>query len=185
MVRTVQREEILDYETYGERREDIQLAVFAAKRPRRIHVGEYLTFLFENAETIRYQIQEIMRVERIVKESAIEHELAVYNGLLGGPGELGCALLIEIAEADERKEKLIAWLGLERHLYVRLESGEKVFATFDPGQVGDDRLSAVQYLKFDTKGRVPVAVGTDFPALQGETELTDEQRAALRADLAL
>lgn len=179
----VRREDLLDYQTYTERRPEISASALQAKKPRRVHVGEHLTFLFENTETTRYQIQEMMRVERIVKESAIQHELDTYNGLLGGPGELGCALLIEVADEAERKPKLKAWIGLEKHLYVTLEDGSRVYATFDPEQVGDERLSAVQYLKFDTKGKVPVAVGTDFPPLEAETRLTPEQQQALENDL--
>ena len=83
-MKPVQREEILDYVTYGEKRNEIQLSVLKQKEPRRIHLGEYLTFLFENHETIRYQVQEIMRAERIVRESAIREELDTYNTILGG-----------------------------------------------------------------------------------------------------
>ncbi|HCP33666.1 MAG TPA: DUF3501 domain-containing protein, partial [Deltaproteobacteria bacterium] len=86
-MKPVQREEILDYVTYGEKRNEIQLSVLKQKEPRRIHLGEYLTFLFENTETIRYQIQEMMRVEQIVKEEAIQHEIKTYNELIGEEGE--------------------------------------------------------------------------------------------------
>ncbi len=180
----VHRSDLLDYQTYSERRESIRQQIFETKKPRRIHVGEYLTFLFENHDTIRYQVQEMMRAERIVKEEAIQHELDTYNALLGGQGGLGCALLIEIAEADDRKDLLTEWMGLEKHLYVKFEDGARAYAEYDAGQVGEDRLSAVQYLRFSTDGRVPVALGTDFPSLTAETQLTTEQRAALREDLA-
>ena len=83
------------------------------KEPRRIHLGEYLTFLFENTDTVRYQIQEMMKAEQIVKEEAIQHEIDTYNELLGSKGELGCVLLIEIADANERPQKLKDWLGLQ------------------------------------------------------------------------
>lgn len=183
MIRRVRREDIVDYVTYDEQRSELQKRIFEVKKPRRVHVGEHLTFLFENTETMRYQIQEMIRAEKIVKESAIQHEIDTYNDLLGGPGELGCALLIEIAEAEQRKPLLEKWMGLQEHLYVELENGQKVYARYDPAQVGDDRLSAVQYLKFDTRGEVPVSVGTDFPALATHTTLSPEQRAALAEDL--
>ena len=80
--------------------------------------------------------------------------------------------------------KLRQWLGLPGHLYLRLEDGTRVRPRFDARQVGTDRLSSVQYLAFDVKGKVPVAAGSDLPALQVETLLAQEQRDALSADLA-
>ena len=154
MTRSVQRSQIVDYATYADQRNAERQRIFAVKAPRRIHVGEVLTFLFENNDTMRYQVQEMMLAERIVKESAIQHEIETYNGLLGGPGELGCSLLIEIDDPRDRAEKLRRWLPLPKHLYVRLDDGSQVWATYDPSQVGEDRLSAVQYIKFDTQGRV-------------------------------
>lgn len=182
--RLVQREDIVDYQTYEDNRDASRSKALEAKRPRRIHLGEYLTFLFENRETLAYQIQEIMRAEQIVRESAIQHEIGVYNQMLGQEGELGCALLIEIAEAVDRKPLLKRWLGLESTIYVRLEDGTKVYAIYDPDQVGEDRISAVQYLRFGVGGQTPVAIGTDFEELTMEIELSTEQRAALAADLA-
>ncbi len=184
MSRLVQRSDIVDYQTYEDDRDETRRRALEEKRPRRIHVGEYLTFLFENRETLTYQIQEIMRSERIARESAIQHEIEVYNSMLGDPGDLGCALLIEIKEADQRAPLLREWLGLEKTIYARLDDNTKVSATYDPMQVGDDRLSAVQYLRFPVAGRTPVALGTDFESLAIEAELTPEQRAALTADLA-
>jgi len=183
-MRPVERSELLDYQTYDERRPEIRERVLRAKKPRRIHLGEHLTFLFENRDTVRYQVQEMMRAERLVKEAEILHELATYNELLGGPGELGCSLLIEIDDPKLRDEKLRAWRTLPEHLYVVLEGGKKSRAKFDPRQVGEDRLSSVQYLKFDTGKKAPIAIGVDHPALAAEVELTSEQRAALAADLA-
>jgi len=183
MARPLSRDEIADYETYKERRDAERQRVLAVKAPRRVHCGEYLTFLFENTETMRYQVQEMLLAERIVKAAAIQHEIDTYNGILGGPGELGCSLLIEIDDPGLRAEKLRQWLDLPRHLYLRLDDGSRVAATYDPGQVGEDRLSAVQYLKFDTGGRTPVAVGCDLPALTCETQLTSTQRQALSEDL--
>ncbi len=179
----IRREEILDYQTYGDQRSAIRASAMAAKDRRRVHVGRYLTFLFENHETIRYQVLEMVRVERMVRESDIQHEIRTYNELLGGPGELGCTLLIEIADPAERDRLLREWLGLVDHLYLRFADGSTVPATFDPRQVGDDRLSSVQYLRFDAGGRTPVAVGCSLPALEVEADLTDDQRAALAEDL--
>jgi hypothetical protein len=180
----VRREEILDLSVYERSRAEIRAAILEAKRARRVHVAGALTLLFENAATVRYQVQEMVRAERITRDEDVRHELETYNELLGGPGELGATLLIELPDAEERDRKLREWLALPRHLYLRLEDGEKVRATFDPRQVGTDRLSSVQYLKFDVRGRTPVAAGSDLPRLTAETPLSPEQRAALAADLA-
>lgn len=183
----VQRESLLDYVTYEERREAIRREILVVKAARRVHVGGVLTFLFENAETVRYQVQEMMRAERIVKEADIRHELATYNELLGGPGELGATLLIEIDDPAERDRCLRAWLELPWHVYVEVPApggAERVYARFDRRQIGEERLSSVHYLKFDTGGRVPFAVGVDLQGLEAHTRLSPEQAAALAADLA-
>jgi len=155
----------------------------AAKAVRRVHLNQYLTFLFENHETVRYQIQEIMRAERIVRDADIQHEIDTYNSMLGAPGELGCVLLIEIENEADRSRLLTQWVGLQEHLYATLASGTRVHARFDAGQVGSDRLSAVQYLRFPVGGETPVAIGTDFEGLESEVDLTAEQIAALTEDL--
>jgi len=182
-MRKVRREEILDLAAYDRSRDEIRAAILEAKRPRRVHVG-VLTFLFENAATIRYQIQEMVRAERMTRDAEVRHELETYNELLGARGELGCSLLVEITDPAERDRKLREWLDLPRHLYVKLEDGTRVRPTFDPRQIGTERLSSVQYLKFDLRGAMPVAVGSDLPGLTAETALSPEQRAALAADLA-
>ncbi|MFT3913162.1 MAG: DUF3501 family protein [Anaeromyxobacteraceae bacterium] len=79
--------------------------------------------------------------------------METYNELVGGKGELGCSLLIEITDPEERAKKLGQWLALPKHLYVKTEDGEKHRARFDERQIGTDRLSSVQYLRFDVKGR--------------------------------
>jgi hypothetical protein len=183
-MRPVRRDELLDLAAYERSRGELRAAVLEAKRKRRVHVAGVLTFLFENTATMRYQVQEMIRAERMTKEADILHELETYNELLGAEGELGCSLLIELPDAAERDRKLREWVDLPAHLYVKLEDGTNVYARFDPRQVGSDRLSSVQYLKFDVKGRVPVAVGSVLPALTVETALDEEQRAALAADLA-
>ena len=180
----VKREEILDYVTYDEQRNEIRAAALEQKKPRRIHLGDYLTFLFENHDTIRYQVLEMVRVERIVKEADIQHELDTYNELLGGPGQLGCSLLIEIETEEERNVKLTQWLPLMQHLYLETDDGTRVRPVYDERQVGDTRLSSVQYLKFDCGGRKPVALGSDFNLLECRVELTEVQKTALNQDIA-
>jgi ASC-1-like (ASCH) protein len=182
-MRPVRREEILDYVTCGEKRNEILEAVLREKKARRIHIGDHLTCLFENHATVLYQIQEMVRVEQLVREADIAHEIETYNELLPGDGALSATLLIEIDDAERRQELLRRWKTLPQHVYVRLEDGQKIYARFDPRQVGEDRLSSVQYLSFDTAGRVPVAVGADHEDLSVETRLEDDQKKALQADL--
>ena len=179
----VRRDEIVDFQTYDDGREATRTGVMDLKRPRRIHVGEHLTFLFENHDTIRYQVQEMMRVEQIVREASIQQELDTYNELLGGPGQLGCALLIEIEDEERRQTLLEAWVGLQECLYTVTADGDRAHAGFDPAQVGRGRLSSVQYLTF-TLSSPPVAIGCDFPGLEAEMALDEQQRAALATDLA-
>jgi hypothetical protein len=184
-MRPVERSSILDFVTYEERRAEIRPRVLAEKSRRRVHVAGLLTFLFENRDTIRYQIQEVMRIERIVKEEDILHELSTYNELLGGRGELGATLMIEIDDPEQRAVKLAAWLELPWHVYAKLPDGRRVYATFDPRQVGEERLSSVHYVKFDVQGAVPTAIGVDLEGhLVDEAELTEDQREALAEDLA-
>ncbi len=183
-MKPVQRSEIVDYITYTEGRGTLQKEVFAAKARRRIHLGQYFTFLFENALTMRYQIQEMMRVEKLVREKDIQHELETYNGILGGDGELGCSFMIEIDDPQVRDVKLRELIDLPEHLYAEQPDGTKVRPSFDENQRGATRLSSVQYLKFPVGGNAPVALGIDLPGYETRVLLTDDQRAALQEDLA-
>jgi hypothetical protein len=182
-MKPVERNEIIDYATYEDGRDALRAEVLKIKAPRRVHVGEYITLLFENHTTIRYQIQEMVRVERMVRESDIRHELDTYNELLGKDGELGCTVLIEIEDPAVRDRKLQQWFELPEKIYLRLEDGTRIRPSFDERQRGQTRVSSVQYLKFDTKGRVPVAAGVDLDDLRAEAALTADQKEALRADL--
>jgi len=184
-MKMVERSEILDYLTYEEQRDAVRAAAMRVKDARRVHVGAQLTFLFENHETIRYQVLEMVRVERMVKEAEIRHEIDTYNELLGQGGDLGCTLLIEIDDPAARERLLARWRALPRHLYAKLEDGTKVRAAYDERQVGEARLSSVQYLKFPVGGRVPVALGCDLadPEADLEAQLSGPQRAALAEDL--
>ena len=182
-MKRVTRQEILDYVTYEEQRDKIRKKIMKIKELRRINVGGVLSFLFENTDTVRYQIQEMIRVERMVKETDILHEIKTYNELLGDSGELGCTLLIEIDDPDERDKKLGQWLELPKHLYLSLEDESRIRASFDERQIGDSRLSSVQYIKFNTGGKTPAAIGSDLPLLEAETALTADQKKALKEDL--
>ena len=183
-MRKVERSELLDYQTYTDRRDALREAASEVKKPRRVLVPPALNFLFETTETVRYQVQEMMRVERIVREKDIQHELDTYNAILGDERELGCTLLIEYDDPKVRDERLRALVKLPEYLYLELDDGTRVRPSYDPAQVGEDRLSSVQYLKFKVAAGVPVALGADHPELSTRQELDGEQRAALLADLA-
>ncbi|MBW1756376.1 MAG: DUF3501 family protein [Deltaproteobacteria bacterium] len=182
-MKRVERSEILDYVTYGEQRGAIRDSALRAKSVRRILVGECFTFLFENHETVLYQIQEMMRIEHIVKEDDIQHELDTYNQLIHPAGTVGCTLLVGIDDEELRDQKLREWMGLNDHIYAKLPDGSLARPTWDSRQVGDTRLSAVQYLSFALGPDAPVAISIEMPGIEAETELSDAQRGALREDL--
>jgi hypothetical protein len=181
-MKKVERATLVDYQTYNDQRDKVRAQTMLQKQQRRVHVGEHLTFLFETTDTIRYHIQEMMRVEQIVREADIQHEIDTYNELLGDAGELGCTLLVEIDDPKQRDAKLSAWTALPRHLYLLTASGERVRPRHDERQVDTRRLSAVQYLKFRIGGARPLALGSDLPELQVEAKLTAEQQEILMLD---
>ena len=183
-MRKVARGEIPSLAEYARARDEVRRSVLRAKELRRVHLGSYLTFLFENQETVRYQVLEMLRVEGRTEEEAVRHELDTYNELLGGAGELGCTLLIEIDDALQRDVVLRKWIDLPRHLYVVTSAGARAHARFDERQIGRGRLSSVQYLKFAVGSEAPRALGMDLPGLELEVELAPETRAALGQDLA-
>ena len=182
-MKPVERSELLDYVTYGEQRDAIRGSALRAKSVRRVLVGEYFTFLFENRETVLYQVQEMTRIEHIVKEEEIQHELDTYNELIHPAGTVGCTLMVGIDDEQLRDQKLQEWMGLNEHIYAKLPDGSLVRPTWDPRQVGDTRLSSVQYLSFALGPEAPVAIGIETPGIEAETQLSDAQRAALLADL--
>jgi Protein of unknown function (DUF3501) len=183
-VKPVGREEILDLVTYGEQREAIRASAMRAKDLRRVHVGPHLTFLFENPETVRYQVLEMVRAEQIVREADIRHELDTYNALLGEPGDLGCTLLIEIEAEQARQTLLRAWRDLPGQLLLVLADGRTVPARWDETQMDEKRLSSVQFLRFSVGGGQPVGIRVTHPALAVEAAFSPETRQALAQDLA-
>jgi diadenosine tetraphosphate (Ap4A) HIT family hydrolase len=167
----------------------------AMKRPRRLGVGDRVTLLFENRETVRFQVQEMLRVERLVDPAAVQHELDVYNALVPGERELSATLFIEITELDRIKPELDRLVGIDAHVALVLGEGtaERVVrARFDPMQMEEDRIAAVQYIRFalseadvaalaDAERRARLRI--DHPSYRHEAEIGPELRAALLADL--
>ena len=183
-MRKVTREEILDWQSYGDVRAHERAQLLMVKAPRRVHLGEHLTLLFENPLTVRYQVQEMIWAERIVREADIQHEIDTYNELLGGAGELGCTLLVEIDDAARRDVLLRAWWDLPENIALRLEDGTWVPARFDARQRGEGRLSSVQYLLFPVGGKTPVGARVTLPEVALEVEFAPATRQALADDLA-
>lgn len=181
-MRKVSRESVLLPAEYEKVRPAFRARVLQAKEMRRIHVGGSLTFLFENHETMHYQIQEMMRTENISDEKQITHEIETYNELLGEQGELGCTLLIEIDDPVRRSELLSRWLDLPDHLYIRTTDGSLVRPWIDDRQIGTSRISSVHYLRFRLGDKIPAAVGCSHPDINAETHLSQLQSAELCKD---
>jgi hypothetical protein len=175
---------IADYEI---ERETLRPRMIALKDRRRIRLGGHMTFLFENRETVRYQIQEMIRIERIVKLQDIAHEVETYNELIPSPGQLCASLLVEYETPEERDVKLRELLGLENHIWLDV-AGERTRATFDERQIATDRISAVQYIKFhltETQRKNwggGVALVSDHPHYPAERKLTAAELAELEGD---
>lgn len=140
---------IADYEL---EREQWRPTVMAFKDRRRIEAGEHIIFLFENRDTVRYHIQEMLRIERIVKKEDIQHEVDTYNELIPSSGELSATMLIAYPSAGERDVKLRELLGLENHVWIQVCGTERTLARFDTRQISTDRISSVQYVKFPLSG---------------------------------
>ena len=183
--------EILDIAAYERIREDFLRRTIELKRPRRVHVGESLCFIFENRDTVLFQIQEMTRAERTVDEEAIAEEVAVYNELIPGADELSATLMIEIPDAGSIRPELDRLIGIDEH--VHLDIGDaSVRATFDEKQFEEDRIAAVQYIRFPLGPElavrfrdpdVPVELRVDHPSYAGKTTIAGETRASLSADL--
>jgi len=184
-VREQQLSDIVAGRAYEDGRAEVRRRVLEELAPpRRVHLGDHLTLQFENTETLLYRIQEVARAERLTRDAELEREIDTYGALVGGDGELGLTLLIEIADPDERPGLLAEWAPLVDHVYARLEDGETAYATRSPRDPGEDELSSVHYMKLDTGGRTPIALGSDWEGYRVEVALSEAQRAALSADLA-
>jgi hypothetical protein len=186
-VDTSEIKNIADYEL---EREQWRPQVLAIKERRRIRLGDHITFLFENRETVRYQIQEMMRIERIVRPHDIAHEVETYNELIPAKGELCASMLIEYETPEERSVKLRELLGLERHLWLEVSGAGRTPAIFDARQIATDRISSVQYIKFQlTAAQVEgwpkgASLVSDHPAYLAERRLSQAELSELAADFA-
>src|SRR5260370_21120283 len=144
-------EEILPLTDYERVRNRLRPLFIHEKERRRLHVGSHLTFIFENAQTAWYQVEEMIRTEKTTERDAIQHEIDTYNELIPASGELAATLLIEHADPHERDTALARLVGLERHLWLKLGE-KKIAAGFDDRQISEQRISAVQFVRFSLAG---------------------------------
>lgn len=197
-MRPIRLEEIKNLVEYEKVRESMRARIIALKKNRRVSVGENLTLLFENRDTVLYQIQEMIRTERIVEDARIQDEIDAYNALIPPEGELSATLFIEIPDLhlmkqDDVRAAVNRFQGLDRG-YVRLVVGaEALPARFEGGHSKEEKMAAVQYVRFEVPVRAakeianskePVRLVVDHPSYNAATELTPEVRRELTADLA-
>ena len=191
--------DISDLRAYEREREEFRAHVIALKRLRRVGVGPFLTFVFESRDTIRFQIQEMARIEKLITDEAIESELAAYNPLLPDPGHLSATLFIELTSKDELMEWLPKLVGIERAVELRLGKGDDAVripaipeSAHEAQLTREDITASVHYVRFaldpEQARRLldgPADLVTVHEAYQHEAVLGDEARASLAADLAI
>ena len=184
-------DEILDLGDYERRRDDVRASAIRARRERRVFLGPNATISFENRETVRYQIQEMLRAERIAKPEEVDHEIETYSDLLPTGSELSATLMIEFPDERERLEKLTALRNIESHLFLSIDGAGNAPAKFDRRQIGEDRLSSVQFIRFPLtpaqrdalrKG-APFRVVCDHPAYPHTAEVGAASARAIASDL--
>ena len=143
------RDDLIAQDEYERQRETYRQSIIELKRRRRIGVGDKITLVFENRETLRFQVQEMIRVERIVDPQKVQEELDVYNALLPTPGELSATLLIELTDADTMKHWLDLFMGLDHGQKLGLRAGgEVVYGEFEGGHSHETKISAVHFVRF-------------------------------------
>ena len=141
--------DLLSAAEYEQQREQFRSQIIALKQRRRISVGPLITLVFENRETLRFQTQEMIRVEHILAPHKVQEELDVYNALMPGSGELSATLLIELTEEERMKEWLDVFMGLDHGETVAIRAGtEQAFGLFEGGHSHETKISAVHFVRF-------------------------------------
>ena len=196
-MRKVERSEIKDLVAYEKGREAMRAHVIEVKRHRRVAVGPNLTLLFENRETVLFQIQEMVRTERIVDDARLQEEVDVYNALVPDRGELSATLFIEIPELvrmspDQVRETVNRFQGLDRDSVFLQVDGRRVPARFESGHSKEEKMAAVHYVRFALPEAARAALGesaadvrvvVEHPHYRAEAALAAETRMSLREDL--
>lgn len=194
MTRQLVLEDIADLRAYERERDDLRRRIVALKRRRRVSVGPIVTLVFENRDTVRFQVQEMARAERMSTDEAVLAELAAYNPLIPEPGELSATLFIELTEEAQLRQWLPRLVGIERALELRLPGGHRVRCRPEEGHAEqltrEEVTAAVHYVRWrltpeqiDAFAAGPVALAVDHPAYGYETVLGEETVAELLHDL--
>ncbi len=191
----ISRESLLTLEAYAKIRSEFRTKVIAHKKDRIVHLGQHLTLLFEDELTIRYQIQEMLRVEKTFDETGIQDELDAYNPLVPDGDNWKATMLVEYEDVDQRKAALARLKGIEDRVWVQVEESPRVYAIADEDleRENETKTSAVHFLRFEltlemvaaVKYGVGISIGVDHPACAFTlAAVSDATRRALAADLA-
>jgi hypothetical protein len=186
---------LLTLEAYSKQRKDIRARVIAHKKNRMVHLGEHVTLIFEDEQTIRYQVQEMLRIEKTFEEEGIRDELQAYNPLIPDGTNLKATMQIEFEDPTARARELARLKGIEHRVYIEIDGAPRVFAIADEDlqRSNEQKTSAVHFLRFEFtpsmiaafKDASPVAMGIDLPAYDVRVEeVAPEVQAALARDFA-
>jgi Protein of unknown function (DUF3501) len=189
----IKRESLLSLEAYARERNAFRARVMEHKKRRKVHLGEHIMLQFEDELTIRYQVQEMLRIERIFEDEGIQQELDAYNPLVPDGTNWKATMLIEYPDPEERKRMLAALKGIERAVWIEVAGCERVPAIADEDleRENDEKTSSVHFLRFELDPAMrqalargaQVSVGVDHPQYRAAARLAPEVRAALAADL--
>ena len=190
----IDRASLMTLETYARERPQFRAKVIAHKKDRTVHLGEHVTLVFEDELTIRYQVQEMLRIERIFEEEGIQEELAAYNPLVPDGRNLKATMMIEYPDPAERSRQLSELIGIEDRVSIQVDSHERVWAVADEDleRENEEKTSAVHFLRFELdeamvralKKGAGLAIGVDHPRYTAEVEAPPAVREALVKDLA-
>ena len=194
-MKKIDRGSLMTLEAYAKARKDFRARVIAHKKDRTAHLGDHVTLIFEDELTIRYQVQEMLRVERIFEEQGIQDELDAYNPLIPDGRNLKATMMIEYEDANERRTALSKLKGIEDRTWIRVEGCERVHAIADEDleRETEEKTSSVHFLRFELtremaeamKYGVSVAIGIDHPHYSAALDpIPAPMRASLTADLA-
>ena len=189
----IDRSSLLSLEAYAKQRNQFRAKVMEHKKLRTIHVGAHVTLQFEDELLIRYQIQEMLRIERIFEEEGIQGELDAYNPLIPDGGNWKATLFIEYPDVEERHRMLARLKGIEANTWVQAEGAERVLAIADEDleRENEEKTAAVHFLRFELapamreslRRGARLTIGVDHPEYRAAVEVSAEQRAALLQDL--
>lgn len=194
MSRSLTLDDIKDSRAYEREREEFRKRIIALKKRRRVGVGDFITLVFENRDTMRFQIQEMARVERMSTDEAIEGELTVYNQLIPEPGNLSATLFLELTNDEDLRNWLPKLVGIERSIELRLADGTVIVDIPEAGHESqltrEETTASVHYITFElTPAEVealaagPVELAVNHPEYQQSVTLGEETVAELLADL--